>query len=844
MRISLNEIKKLVPAAAKVETGELIRLIGARLVEVEGSFDWSEKYRGIFIVRVVSAEPIPETHLHLCQIDAGEAGAEFAGVTGNLVQVVCGAPNVHAGMLAAWIRPGAVVPVTFGTDEPFEIGARKLRGYESFGMLAAVDELDLGEDHAGIIEIDPEMRVGEGEKVQSGVAFAEAFDLNDVILDIENKSLTHRPDCFGLVGFAREVAGILGVKFEEPEVFRLVDGAHETELKLLEETGTLDVQIADPKLCPRYSAAVFDFKDMLKKSPYFTATDVFLAKAGMRGISPIVDLTNVLMLMTGQPTHAFDYDKFKIVGGGETKIIVRAARKGEELNLLDGKTVKCNENDILITSNDKPVALAGAMGGKNTEIDGTTKKIILESATFSLYNLRKTQMAHGIFSEAITRFTKGQPASLTLPVLTEAAKMLGVTPNEVADCQPTTKAVAPIRVAAAQANGLLGTSYTVEEMKKTLENVGFKVKVEETSNSRDARELVVTAPAWRTDIHIPEDVIEEIGRLLGYDNIPLQLPMRPFNGALKDPLLTLKNQLRDLLSERLGLNEVLTYSFVSQKLQETVGEDSEDSYEIVNSISPELQRFRQTIIPSLLEKVHDNLKAGFDGFGLYEINQISRHSLGLNSENVPEMQTHLAVVTLGDFYEVKAKLVEMMQGLGLAEAELKAVSAKVEGGSAWSCPAYFEKLHSAEIAGLGFIGEIRPRVLKALKIEQPVAAFEIDLEKLLGMPRKAVSAMRLSKFPTVSRDLTVQVAAEQEFGPVAKTILETLEGTDDGAESEVELIADVKPVSIYQKKADAKNLSFHLEFSHPEKTLNTEEISGIMGKIEAALQEKFGAKVI
>ncbi|MBR0480356.1 phenylalanine--tRNA ligase subunit beta [Candidatus Saccharibacteria bacterium] len=814
MRISLNEIKKLVPAATKVETSELIKLIGARLVEVEGSFDWGEKYKNIFVVKVLSAEAIPETHLHLCQIDAGS----------EPVQVVCGAPNVHEGMLAAWIKPGAIVPATYGTAEPFEIGARKLRGYGSNGMLAAADELDLGDDHAGIIEINPEMVTDDGRQVAPGMTLAEVFGLNDIILDIENKSLTHRPDCFGLIGFAREVAGILGEKFEEPTIFEMLKRAEngDTDSGVLAETGTLDIQITDQTLCPRYSAAVFEFNDVPKSSKYFTKTAVFLAKAGMRAISPIVDLTNVLMLETGQPLHAFDYDKFKIVGGGEARIIVRTARKGEELTLLDSKVVKLNENDILITSNDRPVALAGAMGGANTEIDDTTKKIILESATFSLYNLRKTQMAHGIFSEAITRFTKGQPASLTLPVLTEAAKRLSLTPVEVADCRPTAKAMAPINLTTAQVNNILGTQYSIDEMTRTLENVGFTVKT-------DGDNLSVSVPAWRTDVHIPEDVVEEIGRLLGYDNIPLQLPMRPFTGAKQDNLLTLKNNLRDVLSDRLNMNEVLTYSFVSSKLQETVGEDPKDSYAIVNSISPELQRFRQTIAPSLLEKMHDNLKAGFSGFALYEINQVTRHSLGLNTENVPEMKTHLAVAMVGDFYDAKNIFNNMMMELGLAKPEYHTVE---------EAPAYYEKSHSAIAkAGdvtLGVVGEVKGRVLRALKIKVPVTIFEIDLEELLKAPVKAVISLKLSKFPTVSRDLTVQVKAEQEFSAIQETIENGL----------IELIATVEPVSIYQKESETKNLSFHLSFSHPEKTLNSEEISDIMVKIERELIEKFDARVI
>ena len=286
MKISLNEIKKLVKIPSDVSDEELIKLIGARLVEVEGSEDWSEKFKGIKIVRVETCEPIPDTHLHLCQISCGEK-----------VQVVCGAPNVHAGMFAVWIAPGCIVPETFGTDEPFEIGSRKLRGYESSGMLAAADELALGAGHDGILEIDPEM-----PGVKPGASFAEVFGLNDIILDIENKSLTHRPDCFGLIGFAREVAGILGVEFDEPtdstnelkgfanckEVSpretinargpEMREAASRARPSVVVSNGressrsqnalVVSAHIKDTELCPRYSCAIFDFKDA-PHSKYF-----------------------------------------------------------------------------------------------------------------------------------------------------------------------------------------------------------------------------------------------------------------------------------------------------------------------------------------------------------------------------------------------------------------------------------------------------------------------------------------------------------------------------------------------------------------------------------------------
>ena len=383
MKISLNFLKKLVKI--NVSDEELVRLVGARLVELEGVVDETHKYDKIYVVRVASAEKIPDTHLTLCKIDTGAK---------ELVQVVCGAPNVRAGMLAVWIAPGAVVPASVKEDAPFVIGKRKMQGYESNGMLAGADELDFGDDHSGIVEIEP----GTAEP---GAKLADVFELDDLVLEIENKSLTHQPDCFGMIGFTREVAGILG----EPFDYKLDVEASE----IRSEMTSPQITIESAAICPRYSAVILAKHGELKKK-YLTYMDTILAKSGMRPVDKIVDVTNYLMLLTGQPLHAFDYDKFVQVGGSDEACVgVRLARAGEHLVLIDSKDITLGENDIVITSNDKPVALAGAMGGKSTEIDENTRNVLIEGATFSLYNLRKTQMEHGIFSEAITRFTKGQP---------------------------------------------------------------------------------------------------------------------------------------------------------------------------------------------------------------------------------------------------------------------------------------------------------------------------------------------------------------------------------------------------------------------------------------------------
>lgn len=844
MKISLNEIKKYVEIPAEVTDQQLIELIGSRLVEVEEVIDLAPKYRGIYIVKVVSAEKIPETHLSLCRIDAGGQKSELAGDDG-LIQVVCGAPNVHTGMLAVWIAPGSIVPQTYG-NENFKLSVRKLRGYDSNGMLAALDELDLGTDHDGIAEINPKM-------AQPGDNFAEIFELNDLILDVENKSLTHRPDCFGLIGFAREVAGILGIEFKEPTW---------PTLEMVRDL-PIEIKIENAMLCPRYSCAVFDLPQYGKAKYLTYYGDVFLAKAGMRAIDPMVDLTNMIMLRTGQPLHAFDYDKLVAVGGTKNpKIIVRAAKEGEEIQLLDEKTITCIPEDILITSNNVPVALAGAMGGKNTEIDASTKRVVLESATFSLFNLRKTQMAHGIFSEAITRFTKGQPAAMTFPVLSETVMELGksLTLLAVADEWLGGKSESVVKLTTDEVNGLLGTNYSVETIIKTLENVGFEVKIiskmpseasktgslasqpktgvlvgSEAKTAENAN-LEVVAPKWRTDIHIKEDVIEEVGRLLGYDNIALELPKGEFKGTEVAPMVKLKGKLRNILSDQLAMNEVLTYSFISKSLLERVGQSVEQSYEIVNSISPELQCFRQQIVPSLLDKVRENIKAGHKDFTIYEMNQVTNRNLGMDEDGVPKMQNDLGIVCLGNYYDLKAKIFAMVENGLKIDLEYQQIAPGSETAKQYP---YLEPARSVELivgnTKIGAFGEVKAAIKRKFKLDTEVAVAEIDLDKIVDQKQTIDVKVQLSKFPAVERDLTFKVAADMPFGRISNVIYESL--TQDN------LVFRVKPVSIYQADSESKNLSFHLKFASLENTMSAEQITAIMDAITANAA-KIGALVI
>ncbi len=780
MRISLNWLKKYVDI--KIPNDELIRLIGARLVEVEGVIDETHKYDNIYVVRVEKAEKIPETHLTLCQINDG--GSEP-------IQVVCGAPNVREGMLAAWIKPGAIVPASAGEDVPFVIGKRKMLGkYESNGMLAGADELDFGDDHSGIVEIDPKM-------ARPGDLLAKIFDLNDLILEIENKSLTHRPDCFGMIGFAREVAGILNEKFGGDFSRDRSRALAQASVPRKAPSEFLSVNISDQNISQRYTAVVLEKHGELKKK-YLTWEDTILSKSGMKPISPIVDATNYLMLLTGQPLHAFDFDKFVKIGKtDEPKIIVRLAKKGEKLTLLDGKEVVLTENDIVITSNDIPVALAGAMGGESTMIDENTKNIILESATFSLYNLRKTQMAHGIFSEAITRFTKGQPPYQTLAVAETCAKMLeeGFKVSVVMDEYPKPEKETVVKITTTEINALLGTKYGKSLMIRTLENVGFLIN--------DQNEyLEIIAPVWRTDIHIKEDIIEEVGRLLGYDNIEPTLPLHAT--AERNANFELKKEIRELLS-RFGANEVLTYSFVSEKLLEKVGQDKKNSYKIVNSISPELQYVRQSIVPSLLEKTYLNEKLPVNRFAIYEMNKIYRKEWGKDAEDVPVEKTSLGFVIAERkynnrtaFYQAKKYVAGVLEKFNISAEFLPIKEKRAE-----SLP--FEPKRTAEIfvdgEYLGVVGEFKNSIRNEFKLAEYLAGFEIDLDLVL---EKMGHDKKIDLRKKEARDLTL--VTKQSYAEVVNKIEKVL--------LENNLEAKIEPISVYQAdNSEEKHVSLHLEFT-------------------------------
>jgi phenylalanyl-tRNA synthetase beta chain len=828
MIVSVNWLKKFTDIDLPID--ELATLIGARLVEIEEVIDLGAKYKDVVIAKVIESKPLEGSdHLSIVRLDDNGRVADLERDSEGYVQVVCGAPNMRTGLTVAWLPPKSVVPETFGSNEPFILDSRKLRGVMSNGMIASARELALYDEHEGILELD--------DGLQAGANFAQSLELDDYLLDIENKSLTHRPDCFGIIGFAREVAAIQGKQFHTPEWLAQTSpdfGAKQGDIAA--PTVTID----DSGLSHRYQAVVLAEGDGGVSSPLWMQS--YLARVGIRPISAIVDVTNYLMMLTGQPLHAFDYDKLIAVAGGAADIHVRAGRSGETLTLLDGRTIELVSDDIVIAAGETPVALAGAMGGAATEIDASTKKIIIESATFNLYNLRATQMRHGIFSEAITRFTKGQPAALTAPVLAEAIRLMGEFAgskrvSDVADSYPGRVDESVIELTMDKINGVLGEELTTDQAAGTLTHAEFTVGVSGDS-------LHSKAPFWRSDIRIQEDIIEEIGRLNGFDSINPVLPRRDFAAIMPSEFDKVRSRIREVLV-RAGANEVLTYSFVHGDVLRRAGQDVDKSYRLANSLSPDLQYYRQSLTPSLLGLTHGNIKAGFDSFALFEVNKVHSKTAEL-IDGVPAEMHRVGLVVAhkkpqsgAPYYHAKHLLEYLGNALGL-----KLVYKPFTSDANFAFARPFELRRSSRIVdevsnqSLGIVGEYKKSTARGFKLPEYAAGFELLTEAIvLALEHKANTYHPVSRYPGTERDICFQVEQSVQYQDITQIVNKVL--------AEYDLETSVEPIDFYQAEGlTTKNITLRIKLTAHDHTLTSDEAMQVIDAVAAPVTTQLGGRVV
>lgn len=842
MKISLNAISEFnkrystTGDVLKIGADKLAEKIGSQLGAIEDAILIGEKYQGIVIVKVVSSEKHPNADkLNVCRVDDGKVVHDAERGDDGLVQVVCGAPNVREGMLAAWLPPGSVVPSTFEKDQ-LVLGARELRGVVSNGMLASPKELDLSDDHEGILDIEGGFK--------PGTDFASAAGLkDDIILDIENKMFTHRPDCFGFMGVARELAGIQGMAFKSPDWYQLKPKFPAASAGALK----LTVRNELPGKVPRFTAiALSDVK--VGPSPLWL--QAYLAEVGVKSINNVVDYTNFFMLLTGQPLHAYDYDKVKALSGpGGASITIRAAKRGEKLTLLGGKSFQPKPEDIMIATDKQLIGVGGVMGGAETEVGMDTSNIILECANFDMYSIRRTSMAHGLFTDAVTRFTKGQSPLQNPAVVARIVEEIrehagGRVASRFIDDNHVPKAVlergslhAPVRVSEDFINARLGLRLTVAEMKKLLTNVEFKVAVK-------GEFMTVTAPFWRTDIELREDIVEEIGRLYGYDLLPLVLPRRDLTPARRDPLLEVKATIRDRLS-RAGANEVLTYSFVPGSLLEKTGQDPSRAFSIANALSPDLQYYRMSLMPSLLEKVRPNIKAGYDEFALFEIGRTHGADNGTDDEGLPrEFEFTGLVIAAADklkkqgaaYYQARRYLTELT-GVPL---EFKPVGKDAQ-KFAVVRPYDPERAAMVSVKGgpyLGIIGEFRASVTRALKLPSYAAGFELDTTALKEVLKAKADYTPLPRFPQVTQDITLKAPAALSYQELFNFLHDAVEKVQPD-NSSIRFL----PVDIYQSGQDAghKNLTFRLSIASYDRTLTDAEVNKLLDTVAEQAKAKLKA---
>lgn len=853
MKVSLNIIKQLINFELP-PVDELVSRVNQQLGGVEEVIDLNAKYGGARIVRVVECVKHPDAdRLSVTKIDDGGAVADVPRDEDGLVQVVCGAPNVHADMWAIWLPPKSTVPASFDDDEPFVLDARPLRGVLSQGMLAAADELAIGTDHEGIIEIR-EQDVPAGVELTAGASFAEMFGLDDYVLDIENKMFTHRPDCFGQLGVAREIAGIFNEQFTSPEWYK-------SEQKFAEAEGLeLTVTNDAPELVPRFMEVAF--RDVtVQPSPLWLQCQ--LVAMGGKPINNIVDATNYMMLMTAQPTHAYDYDKLR-----GHKLEARLARDGEKVSLLNGKEYELTSDDIVIADGEGVIGLAGIMGGTDTEVSNDTKNIVLECANFDMYALRRTAMRHGIFTDALTRFNKGQSPLQNAAVLKQLMSMVGgVQASEVFDkrndrlmaMQRDSRvtfgsagketisifdwgAVTGVLVLESTfVNERLGTEFSPQEICRILKNVEIKAHEEPEPNTPYQFEVI--APFWRTDLELSEDIVEEVGRLYGFDKLPRQLPMRSIKSAPRNPRRQLKQAIRQSLS-RAGANEVLTYSFVHERVLKNAEQDPSRAYRLSNALSPDLQYYRTGVLPSLLDKVHANIKAGHDEFMLFEIGKIHDKELPLTDENLPSEQTFVDGVYASKkpragapFYKAR-KLVDRL----LTDINVKADFVKMVETDA-DMPAPFDGQRSAWIVAknggkLGVVGELSQAVRRNFKLPDYTAAFSLDIEKLQACltESREHNYRPLSRYPSTTRDISLKMQSAVDYASVYAC-------AEEVAKKHRELQISITPIAIYQPKDDdsTKTVTLSVKFTSAERTLADKDTAPIIEEIAAMAAEEFDA---
>jgi phenylalanyl-tRNA synthetase beta chain len=800
MKFTLSWLKEHLDTEASLD--EIVHKLTMIGLEVESVEDKGKMLAPYVIARVVEAKQHPNAdRLRVCMVDTGD---------GKPIQVVCGAPNARAGMTGVFVPPGAFIP---GKNMTLQVGT--IRGVESRGMLVSEFELQISDDHEGIIDLPPDAPVGK--------SYAQYAGLDDPMIDIN--LTTNRPDCTGINGIARDLAAADCGTFKE-RTPKPVPGAFRCPVSVKLDFGPT------PSLCPAFALRLVRG---VKNGPSPGWLQKRLSAIGLRPINALVDITNFITYDRGRPLHVFDAAKVK------GNLVVRRARSGEQLLALDGKTYTLDDTMCVITDDNGVESLSGIMGGEASGCDASTTDVLIESALWNPLNIAQTGRKLGINSDARYRFERGVDPNFMVPGLELATRMVldlcGGAPSDIVVAGSTGTPERVIDFPTSELRRLAGLDLPFPEMRRVLSKLGFHVAGQD-------RRVKVAAPSWRPDIEGKADLVEEIVRIVGVDRIP-STPFDRGETPRKPVLTTLQVRIRKAkraLAAR-GLTEAVTWSFIAKPQAELFG-GGQAELALANPIAAELSDMRPSLIPGLVAAAQKNADRGFPDVALFEVGQVFR-------SDQPEDQFTAATGVrrglakpggIGRHWSSKTAEVDAFDAKADALAVLAAAGAPtqavqvVPGGPPWFHPGRSGTIQIGPQNILGHFGELHPRALDALDAEGPLMAFEVILERIPEGKAKATRAkpvLELSPFQPVTRDFAFVVDRAVKAGDIVRTA----QAVDR------KLIAGVTVFDVYQGQGIAsgkKSVAIAVTIQPREKTMTDQEIDALAARVVAEVGKRLG----
>lgn len=809
MILSLSWIKDYVSLPDDADLTKLAYDLTMDTVEVEDVEYLGKRFENMVVGVITAVNPHPNADkLRVCTVDLGEAEPK---------EIVCGGINLAVGMRVAIAVPGAIVR-WHGEGEPVEIKKSKLRGVESYGMICASDEIGLGDllpskQEAEILDLS-------AWDVPAGTPLADALDLNDVLLEIDNKSMTNRPDLWGHYGIAREIAALYKLPMKKIEPVKV------------DAKSDFKVEIKDIDRCPRYIGVEMDGVSV-KASPFSMQSRIW--RVGMRPINALVDITNYVMLATGNPTHAFDADNI------EDHITVRRAAEGEKLLLLNGKELSLCNDDLVIADGEGAVALAGVMGGAKDSILPKTTRVILEVANFESTGIRRTALRYDNRTEASSRYEKAvdpercdQALALSLAFFKELYPELQIT----GFCDRYEKKLerAEIDVSLTWLAKRLGKHLTNDDIRAKLEILGFDVDI-------NGDNMHVIAPTWRStgDISIKDDVMEEVARMYGYDNFESTPFTTSFEGAINQKDISLVRNIKEYLAIRCGMQEIFTYPWMNDTFVNAVMQDTTGMLRLSTPPAPELSWLRSSLLPNMCEAVMKNERY-FDDFSIFEEAQVFTDTDYTSpydeTESLPKQRRNIAAAVASGTRNVNELFREMKGFLAYMPryTHMEGFTFKKDVKPVWADSVVWQNIYVGDTK-VGDLGLVAKKVTMECGIKNlTVVVFEMDTTLLKPLISRTNKFTHLAEYPVTDYDISMLFDSATTWEEIDAVIAKKPAGPVKAADFVDEYRGKQIP-------AGKKSVTIRLTIGSNEKTLTSDEIEAAAGSVMKQLSKRLGAEL-